>query len=58
MTAQAVMTSTHGHPRLTWPAVAKVNRSLSPSLFLFSLYIYKWPMMLLKYIRLIQITCG
>jgi len=25
MTAQAVMTSTHGHPRLTWPAVAKVN---------------------------------
>jgi len=23
--AQAVMTSTHGHPRLNWPAVAKVN---------------------------------
>jgi len=25
MTAQAVMTSTHGHPRLAWPTVAKVN---------------------------------
>jgi len=25
VTTQAAMTSTHGHPRLTWPAVAKVN---------------------------------
>jgi len=25
--AQAVMTSTHGHPRLTWPVGAKVNIS-------------------------------
>jgi len=23
--AQAVMTSTYGHPRLNWPAMAKVN---------------------------------
>jgi len=28
VTAQAVMTSTHGHPRLTWPAMAKVNKYL------------------------------
>jgi len=25
VTAQAVMTLTHGHPRLTWPVVDKVN---------------------------------
>jgi len=25
VTAQAVMTSTHGHPRLIWPVAAKVN---------------------------------
>jgi len=30
--AQAVMTSTYGHPRLNWPATAKVNIS---ALFLF-----------------------
>jgi len=28
--AQAVMTSTHGHLRLNWPAVAKVNNSNYP----------------------------
>jgi len=33
--AQAVMTLTHGHPRLTWPAVAKVN-ILSTNCFLLS----------------------
>jgi len=29
VTAQAVMTSTHGHPRLTWPALAKVNTCMN-----------------------------
>jgi len=40
--AQAVMTSTHGHPRLNWPAVAKVNTSIQEPAYKYwqSMYIY------------------
>jgi len=30
--AQAVMTSTHGHPRPNWPKVAQFNRTILPVL--------------------------